>query len=123
MADVLKESKNYQKHCKPKYHATKSPHFTHCVYKTYRKPYCFPGEAFHFSPTSRKTNVIPGSRIEGRKNLVINQGQFIRAVADNMKERLFTTASKRAQPSVHATRKENYITLVGQMDVLDPEKN
>ena len=39
---------------------------------------------------------------EGRSP-VINQAQFIRAVADNMKERLFTTASSRAQPSVHAT--------------------
>ena len=52
----------------------------------------------------------------------INQAQFIRAVADNTKERLLATASNRAQPSVHATRKENYKTLVGQMDVLDPEK-
>ena len=39
-----------------------------------------------------------------------------------MKERLFTTASSRAQPSVHATRRENYKTLVGQIDVLDPQK-
>ena len=39
-----------------------------------------------------------------------------------MKKRLFTTASNRAQPSVHAFRKENYKTLVGQMDVLDPKK-
>ena len=31
-------------------------------------------------------------------------------------------ASNRAQPSVHATQKENYKTLVDQMDVLDPEK-
>ena len=39
-----------------------------------------------------------------------------------MKERLFTTASSRAQPSVHATRRENYKTLFGQIDALDPEK-
>ena len=39
-----------------------------------------------------------------------------------MEERLFTTASSRAQPSVHATRIENYKTLVGQIDVLNPEK-
>ena len=56
------------------------------------------------------------------KSLVINHAPFIRAVADNMKERLFTTTSNRAQPSVHATRKENYKTIVGQMDVLNPEK-
>ena len=58
---------------------------------------------------------------EGRSP-IINQAQFIRAVADNMEERLFTTASSRAQRSVHATRRENYKTLVGQIDVLDPEK-
>ena len=39
-----------------------------------------------------------------------------------MEERLFTTASSRAQRSVHATRRENYKTLVGQIDVLNPEK-
>ena len=58
---------------------------------------------------------------EGRSS-VINRAQFIRAVADNMKERLFTQASNRAQPSVHATRKESYITLIGPIDVLDPKK-
>ena len=58
---------------------------------------------------------------EGRSP-VINQAQFIRAVADNMIERLFTSASSRAQPSVHATRRESYKTLVGQIDVLDPQK-
>ena len=39
-----------------------------------------------------------------------------------MKERLFTTASSRAQPSVHVTGRENYKTLAGQIDVLDPQK-
>ena len=58
---------------------------------------------------------------EGRSP-VINQAQFIRAVAHNTKGRLFTTTSNRAQPSVHATRKENYKTLVGQMNVLNPEE-
>jgi len=37
---------------------------------------------------------------------VINQAQFIRAVADNMKQRLFTTVSNRAQASVIATCQE-----------------
>ena len=58
---------------------------------------------------------------EGRSP-VINRAQFIRAVADNIKERLFTTASNGAQPSVHATQKKNYKTLVCQMDMSDPEK-
>jgi len=56
---------------------------------------------------------------EGR-GPVINQAQFIRAVADNMKQRLFTTLSDRAQASVVATRQEMYENLVGQMAVLNP---
>ena len=44
------------------------------------------------------------------KSPVTNQAQFIRAAADNMEERLFTTASSRAQRSVQATRRKNYKT-------------
>ena len=68
----------------------------------------------------QKRNVISTSRTE--RSPVINQAQFNGAEADNIKERLFTTASSRAQPSVHATRRENYKTRVGQIDVLDPQK-
>jgi len=56
---------------------------------------------------------------EGR-GPVINQAQFIRAVTDNMKQRLFTTLSDRAQASVVATRQEMYENLVSQMAVLYP---
>ena len=56
---------------------------------------------------------------EGRGPVII-QAQFIRAVADNMKQRLFTTVSNRAQASVVATRQEMYENLVGQMAVLNP---
>ena len=56
---------------------------------------------------------------EGR-GPVINQTQFTRAVADNMKQRLFTTVSNRAQASVVATRQEMYENLVSQMAVLNP---
>jgi len=51
---------------------------------------------------------------------VINQAQFIRAVANNMKQRLFTTVSNRAQASVVATRQEMYENVVSQMAVLNP---
>jgi len=44
---------------------------------------------------------------------IINQVQFIRAVADNMKQRLFSTVSNSAQASVVATRQEMYKNLVG----------
>ena len=51
---------------------------------------------------------------------VINQAQFIRAVADNMKQRLITTVSDRAQASVVATPQEMYENLVSKLPVLNP---
>ena len=71
---------------------------------------------------TEKTMSFQQVELREERSPVINQAQFIRAVADNMKERLFTTPSCRAQPSVHATRRENYKTLVGHNDVLDPQK-
>jgi len=56
---------------------------------------------------------------EGR-GPVINQAQFIRAVADNMKQRLITTVSDRAQASVVATPQEMYENLVSKLPVLNP---
>jgi len=51
---------------------------------------------------------------------IINQVQFIRAVADSMKQRLFPTVSNSAQASAVATHQEMYKNLVGQMAVLNP---
>ena len=70
---------------------------------------------------------------EGR-GPVINQAQFIRVVADNMKQRHYgikqvsnraqvsnrDTVSNRAQVSVVATRQKMYENLVSQMAVLNP---
>jgi len=39
----------------------------------------------------------------------MNQAKLVRAVADNMKQRLFTTGSDRAKASVVATRQVMYI--------------
>ena len=79
-------------------------------------------EEVHSSSASRKTMSFLQVKLRERKSPVINQTQFIRAVADKIKQRLFTTASDRAQPSVYATRKENSKTLICQIDVLDLEK-
>ena len=78
----------------------------------------------HSIMTEQAETAMPFQQVELRegRSPVINQAQFIRAVADNMIERLVTTASSRAQPSVHATRRENYKTLVGQIDVLNTQK-
>ena len=72
-----------------------------------QKLYYFPGGAFHFSPLSRKSNVIPKVELREGKSLVINQAHFFRNVADSVKQRLFITALNRAQPSVYVTQKEN----------------
>ena len=81
-----------------------------------------PGEHSIMAEQAEKAMSFQQVELREGRSPVINQAQFIAAVADNMKERLFTTASSRAQPSVHATRRENYKTLFGQIDALDPEK-
>ena len=106
---------------KRKYHATKSSYFTHCVSKINNKPHCFFEGAFHFIPTSGKTLLFQEVELREGRSPVINQTQSIRVVADNTKQRFFTTALNKAQPSVYATRKENHKILVSQIDVLDPE--
>ena len=65
-----------------------------------------PGEHSILAQQAEKTMSFQQVELRGRSP-VINQAQFIRAVADNMEERLFTTASSRALRSVHATRREN----------------
>ena len=63
----------------------------------------------HSILAQRAEKAMSFQEVELREGIspVINQAQFVRAVADNMKKRLFTTASNRVQPSVHATPKEN----------------
>ena len=66
-----------------------------------------PGEHSILAQQAEKTMSFQQVELREGRSSVINQAQFIRAVADNMEERLFTTASSRAQRSVHATRREN----------------
>ncbi|KAJ4939392.1 hypothetical protein JOQ06_028841, partial [Pogonophryne albipinna] len=62
-----------------------------------------------------------GEELRVGRSPIIDSAQFIRAVADNMKERLFTTTANRAQASVAANRKEAYNSLINQMAVLNPD--
>ena len=82
----------------------------------------FSGEQSILAQEAGKT--MPFQEVELRKgrSSSINQAQFIKAVEDIMKQRLFSTVSNKAQPKVYATQKENCKTLVKQMDVLDPER-
>uniref|UniRef100_A0A672GNY5 Uncharacterized protein n=1 Tax=Salarias fasciatus TaxID=181472 RepID=A0A672GNY5_SALFA len=63
-----------------------------------------------------------GEKLSIGRSPIINSGQFIQAVVDNMKERLFTTTANRAQVSVSASHKEAYNTLMSQFAVLNPDK-
>jgi len=80
----------------------------------------FPGE--HYILAQRAEEAMSFQEVQLREGIgpVINQAQFIRAVADNMKQRLITTVSNRAQATVVATRQEMYEKLVSQMAVLNP---
>ncbi|KAK1897030.1 E3 SUMO-protein ligase KIAA1586, partial [Dissostichus eleginoides] len=72
-----------------------------------------------------------GEELRVGRSPIIDSAQFIRAVADNMKERLFTTTANRAQASVAANRKEAITALsikwqsstltTGTMTILDLE--
>ena len=74
------------------------------LYKMYKK--LLPGRNIHDSISVQQAEKAMSFQLvelrEGRSP-VINQAQFIWAVADNIEERLFTTASSRAQRRVHAT--------------------
>ena len=76
--------------------------------------HCFPGKHSISVLQEKKTMLFQKVELNEGKNPIISQAEFIRAVADNMKQRLFTTASNRAQPNVRATRKENSKTVVSQ---------
>ena len=62
-----------------------------------------------------------GVELRVGKNPVINSAQFIQAVVDLLKEKLFTTAANKSQSSVPETRKEAYNKLLNNIAVLKPE--
>jgi len=78
-----------------------------------------PGEHSVLAQRAEEAMSLQEVQLREGRGPVINQAQFIRAVADNMKQRLFTTVSNRAQASVIATRQEMYENLVSQIAVLN----
>jgi len=79
-----------------------------------------PGEHSILAHRAEEAMLFQEVQLREGRGPVINQAQIMRAVADNMKQRLFTTVSNRAQASVVATRQEMYENLVSQMAVLNP---
>ncbi|CAM2096659.1 unnamed protein product [Caretta caretta] len=65
-----------------------------------------------------KTSKLNGARKSPR----INSSQFIQAVIDNMRTKLFTTASNKADQSTREERASNYKDLINNLSVLNCEK-
>ena len=123
MADVLNELTNLSETLQSRNTTLPKAHTLLNAYtKRIESLIASPGEHSIMAEQAEKAMSFQQVELREGRSPVINQAQFIRAVADNMKERLFTTASSRAQPNVHTTRRENYKTLVGQIDVLYPQK-
>ena len=123
MADVLNELTNLSETLQSRNTTLPKAHTLLNAYtKRIESLVASPGEHSIMAEQAEKAMSFQQVELREGRSPVINQAQFIRVIADNMKERLFTTASSRAQPSVHATRRENYKTLVVQIDVLDPQK-
>ena len=123
MADVLNELKNLSETLQSRNTTLPKAHALLNAYtKRVKSLITFPGIHSILALQAEKAMSFQQVELREGRSLVINQAQFIRAVANNMEERLFTTASSRAQRSVHATLRNNCKTLVGQIDELDPEK-
>ncbi|KAJ3583831.1 hypothetical protein NHX12_015549 [Muraenolepis orangiensis] len=81
----------------------------------------YPGQHAVDASQAEEVMEFKGEELRVGRSPIIDSAQFIRAVADNMKERLFTTTANRAQASVAANRKEAYNSLINQMAVLNPD--
>ena len=79
-----------------------------------------PGEHSILAQLAEKAMSFKEVQLREGRGPITNQAQFIRAVADNMKQTLFTTVSNRAQASFVATRREMYRNIVSQIAILNP---
>ncbi|KAK1885243.1 E3 SUMO-protein ligase KIAA1586 [Dissostichus eleginoides] len=122
MADVLTELKNLSEILQNR--KTTLPK-AHDIMTTYVKRIesfnRYPGQHAVDASQAEEVMEFKGEELRVGRSPIIDSAQFIRAVADNMKERLFTTTANRAQASVAANRKEAYNSLINQMAVLNPD--
>ena len=79
----------------------------------------YPGEHFVVAQRAEEAMTFQEVKLREGRSPLINQAQFIRAVAENVKQRLFTTVSNKAQASVGANREEMHKNLVSQLAVLN----
>ena len=65
-----------------------------------------PGKHSILTQRAEKVMSLQEVKLGERKSPVINQAWLIYAVTDNIKQKIFTATSNRAQPTAHATRRE-----------------
>ena len=107
MADVLNELKNLSETLQNR--STTLPKAQNLLIDDIRRIESLvvsPGEHSVLAQRAEEAMSLQEVQLREGRGPVINQAQFIRAVADNMKQRLFTTVSNRAQASVIATCQE-----------------
>ena len=122
MADVLNELRDLSEMLQNRKMALAKAYTTMTMYlNRIESLTTYPGQHTVIANQAEAVMEFKGEQLSVDKSPVINSGQFIRAVSDTMKERLFTTTANRAQASVTASRKETYNTLINQIAVLDPD--
>lgn len=122
MADVLTELKNLSEILQNRKTTLPKAHDIMTMYvKRIESLNRYPGQHAVAASQAEEVMEFKGEQLRVGKSPIINSAQFIQAVADNMKERLFTTTANRAQASVAANRKEAYNSLINQMAVLNPD--
>ena len=109
MADVLTELKNLSEILQTRSITLPKAHDTMVTYVTrIGSLRTHPGK--HELEASQAENEMnfQGVELHFGKNPVINSAQFIQAVVDLLKEKLFTTAANKSQSNLPETRKEAY---------------
>jgi len=105
MADVLNELKNLSETLQNRTTTLPKAQNLLTVYiKRIESLVVSPGEHSYLAQRAEEAMSFQEVQLREDRGPVINQAQFILAVADNMKQRLFTTVSNRAQASELAKR-------------------
>ena len=82
---------------KPKYHTVKNPKLTNCFTKRIESLIVSPGEHYILAQHGEEAMSFQKVQLKEGRGPIINQAQFIRAVTENIKQRLFATVSDRQE--------------------------
>lgn len=111
MADVLGELKDLSEMLQDRRITIPKAHNTMTTFvRRIESLNTHPGKHTISANQAEEAMEFKGEKLSVGRSPIINSGQFIQAVVDNMKERLFTTSANRAQASVSASRRETYNT-------------